>query len=107
MAVLEGQPGVGDQVGQTVRTAQQTGLGVVGEAGLGALGGGLQGQGRGGAGLVLCACKGSMVSMSAFPLPSDLSLPLPKVALIAMDSRDDTILSTFMHGWCTQEACQC
>jgi len=53
VAVAEGQARVGDEVGQAVRAAQQAGFTVVGEPFLGAVDGGLQGEGRGGAVLVL------------------------------------------------------
>jgi hypothetical protein len=52
----QGQSWVGDEVGQAVVAAQQTGLGVVGKAVGGALTGGLQGQVGSGALLVLRAC---------------------------------------------------
>lgn len=53
VAVLQGQTRVSNQVGQAISAAQQASLGVVGEAGLGALHGGLQGQGGSGVRLVL------------------------------------------------------
>jgi len=53
VAVLEGKSRVADQVGQTVVAAQQTRLGVVGKAVLGALDGGLESQSWGAVGLVL------------------------------------------------------
>ena len=53
VAVLERQPGVADEVGQAVVAAQQAGLGIVGEARLSALDGGLESQGGGAVGLVL------------------------------------------------------
>lgn len=53
MAVAEGEARVRDEVGQAVRAAEQAGLAVVGEPLLGAVDGGLQGEGGGGAVLVL------------------------------------------------------
>ena len=53
VAVPEGEPRVGDEVRQAVGAAEEARLGVVGEALVGAVDGGLEGQGRGGALLVL------------------------------------------------------
>ncbi len=65
VVVAERQAGVGDQVGQAVVAAQQTGLGVVGKAVLGALNGGLQRQGGRRASLVLRA--GARGGAHAYP----------------------------------------
>lgn len=53
MAVLQSQSRVSNEMGETISSAEQTSLGVVGEAALGALHGGLQGQSWGRVGLVL------------------------------------------------------
>jgi hypothetical protein len=53
VAVSQGKARVGDEVGKAVSAAQQASLAVVGEPLLGALNGGLQGQRRSAALLVL------------------------------------------------------
>ena len=58
MAVAEREARVGNQVGQPVRPAQQAGLAVVGEPLLRAVDGGLEGEGGGGAVLVLKTERG-------------------------------------------------
>ena len=53
VAVAEGKSGVGDEVGEAVRAAEETLVAVLLEAGVGAVNGGLEGDGGGRAGLVV------------------------------------------------------
>lgn len=99
VAELEGQAGVGDQVGQAVGTAQQTSLGVVAEAGLGALDGGLQGQGGRGLSVVLRAGReGSGVGISSL-LSQQLAIHACPAATADMGR------THLVHAWLLTAAC--